>query len=475
MHFDLSWLKRAVPDAQLLQGNLQEPLVFGIDSRTLAAHEMFVALPGAHVDGHDYVKEVVTRGCAGLVIAHEKKDLLNAISPELLKNKIVISVPDTQQALLQMAAAWRAQFSIPIIAITGTVGKTSTKELLAAIMERNGAPFLITQGTQNTALGIALTLLRLREHHAGMIVEAGISQRGEMQRIANIVRPTAALITMVGHGHLAGLGSIVEVAAEKRELFHYLKEDQIGFINGDQPLLTGVGYRHPVIKFGLKTTNQIQARKLVVNSFSLRFGLKIYKDKYDVQIPRNHVGIVNQILAATSVAYHLGVPIQTILDVVQQPPVVPGRFESRPLKTGGIIINDCYNANPESMKAALLAFEHIETTGKKIAVLGDMLELGAETAFWHRQIGRFLRKVPSLNHLILVGTHVQWVKQTAPAGLSVEMAPSWKEALSLLENHLNEQSLVLVKASRSMALDKLVQAIAFDITPPRQQNLVAQS
>lgn len=475
MHFDLPFLKRAIPDAQLIQGNLEGSLTFGIDSRTLAPNELFVALPGARVDGHDYIQDVLARGCAGLVIAHAKKDLLNNIPADLLKNKIIIAVPDTHQALLQLAAAWRTRFTAPVIAITGTVGKTSTKELLAAIMERNGTPYLTTQGNLNYAVPIALALLRLREHHAGMFVEVGINQRGEMERIANMVRPTGALITAVGHGHLAGLGSIVEVAAEKRELFHYLKEDQIGFINGDQPLLTGVGYRHPVIKFGLKTTNQIQARKLVVNSFSLRFGLKIYKDKYDVQISRNHIGIVNQILAAASVAYHLGVPVQTILDVAQQPPVVPGRFESRPLKTGGIIINDCYNANPESMKAALLAFQQIETTGKKIAVLGDMLELGTETAFWHRQIGRFLRKVPSLHHVILVGTHVQWTKQTAPSSLSIEMVPTWQEALTRLEERLNEQTLVLVKGSRGMALYNVVDAVAFDTARARPQNQVAQT
>jgi len=472
MRFNLPFLTRAVPNAQLLQGELGEPLTFSIDSRTTTPDELFVALPGSRVDGHDFIPEVLERGCKGLVIAHDRKDLLKNLSPSLLAHKIIIAVPNTHDALLSLAAHWRAQFSIPVIAITGTVGKTSTKELLAAIMERNGTPYLTTQGTQNTALGIALTMLRLRAHHAGMIVEAGISQRGEMQRIADIVRPTAALITMIGHGHLAGLGSITEVATEKRELFHYLKEDQIAFINGDQELLTHVGYRHPVIKFGLKTTNQIQARKLVVNSFSLRFSLRIYKEKYEVTIPRNHAGIVNQILAATAVAHSLGVPIPTILDVIQQPPVVPGRFESRPLKTGGIIINDCYNANPESMKAALLAFQKIETTGKKIAILGDMLELGTETAFWHRQIGRFLRKVPSLNHLILVGSHVQWIAQTAPAGIKVERVSTWQEALPKLEQHLHEQSLILVKASRGMTLDKIVQAVSFDVAKAKGQREV---
>lgn len=145
----------------------------------------------------------------------------------------------------------------------------------------------------------------------------------------------------------------------------------------------------------------------------------------------------------------------------KEPPLIEGRFEQRSLKNNkGIIINDCYNANPESMKAALLAFQKIETDAKKIAILGDMLELGLNSPFWHRQLGRFLRKVPSLNHVILVGDMMKWTKKTMPLGLTVVHVPNWKDAVELLEQTVDGKSVILVKGSRGMGLNNLVSSVA---------------
>ena len=173
---------------------------------------------------------------------------------------------------------WRllgvTSFTGPVVAITGSIGKTSTKEILAAIMKHHGKECLASTANQNTKFGVALNIMRIRKHHAGAILEAGINARGEMAEIAKLLKPTCAVITGVGHNHLEGLGSIGDIAAEKRAIFKYFSEENIGIINGDQSLLACVGYHHPVVKFGFKTTNQIQARKVQAQSEQLILYLK---------------------------------------------------------------------------------------------------------------------------------------------------------------------------------------------------------
>ena len=205
-----------------------------------------------------------------------------------------------------------------------------------------------------------------------------------------------------------------------------------------------------LIKFKLAKCNQPAA--------DVSFVLKLYKEKFNIVLQHPHEGAVMNSLAATALAYLLNVPSATIIKGIQEPIQVSGRFEEKALASkNGTIIHDCYNANPESMKAALLAFQKIETKAQKIAVLGDMLELGVNAPFWHRQLGRFLRKVPSLKHVILVGNMVQWTYKTVPVGMTVDIVPTWKEAIEKLEGRLAQESVVLVKGSRGIALDNLVQ------------------
>ena len=226
-------------------------------------------------------------------------------------------------------------------------------------------------------------------------------------------------------------------------------------------MLANVGYAHPVIKFGSKTVNQVQARKVHITNTHISFNLKIYKEKFSVIVPHVHESVVFNSLASAAAAHLLGVPHAIIVQAIEKYVVVAGRFEKRALNSKkGILINDCYNANPESMKAALLAFQKIETPAKKIAVLGDMLELGLTSPFWHRQLGRFLRKVPSLKHVILVGNMVKWTKKTVPLGITVEHVADWKEAVEHLNSHLHQEALILVKASNGMGLKNLVNQLA---------------
>jgi len=458
MRFDKSFITKTLPEVSIAFGHFPADATFSIDSRAVKAGDIFVALKGVDHDGHDFVVEAFAKGAAGVIIAESKKAILQKIKG--LETKLVLVVPDPLEALVQLAAAWRSQFHYPVIAITGSVGKTSTKEILAQIMAHAGKKYLASNGNQNTRIGLALNMLRMRADHELAIFEVGISKRGEMAELAYLLRSTSAAITNIGHQHMDGLGSLNDIALEKRDIFKYFTEDSIGIINGDQPILSHVSYQHPVIKFGSKTTNQIQARKMRVAGSHISFVLKIYKKKYAIVLEHPHVGAVFNVLTATAVAHWLGVSDEVIIKAIQKPCVVVGRFEERLVNDNrGTLINDCYNANPESMKAALLAFQQIETKSPKIAILGDMLGLGVNSPFWHRQVGRFLRKVPSLNKVILVGNLVTWVKKTAPIGLRVEVVTSWQEAIQKIETELDTKPAILVKGSRAIGLENLVEAL----------------
>jgi len=460
MRFDEHFLKGVVPESTVLHDNIPDDAQFSIDTRTMRPGEIFIALPGARQDGHNFLQQAVSGGAAGLIIQTERESLLDTFDFEVLKKLFVVTVPDTMQALFRMARAWRAQFKYPVIGVTGSVGKTSTKELIAAIFCKNNTPCIASRSNQNTKIGLALNILRMRSKHEAAVFEMSSSARGEMAQLAELLRPTSGVITTVGHSHMEGIGSLQDIAQEKRMIFKYFTEDSIGVVNGDLPLLADVGYVHPVVKFGSKTINQIQARKIHTSSSGISFVLKIYQEKLNLHIKQPHMGAVFNALAAAAVAHLHGISTAVIAQAITDSIAVPGRFEECKLKGGrGILINDSYNANPESMKASLLAFQQIEKRGQKIAVLADMLELGVNSPFWHRQLGRFLRKVPSLKRVILVGNMVQWTKKTLPAGLPIEHVVDWKQAVDVLKECLSDDSIVFVKGSRGMQLNKLVDEV----------------
>jgi len=459
MHLDEVFLQKVVPEAYLAQGSLNQDVTFSLDSRTIEEGQCFVPVSGEQCDGHTFLEAALDKG-SGTFVARSFESRVPALKKSF-PTKFLIIVDNPELALFKLAAAWRAQFSIPVIGVTGSVGKTSTKLLIATILKAAGKKCFQSFGNQNTLFGVALNIAHLKSDHDVAVFELGISQRGEMGRIVECLQPTTAIITCIGHSHMEGLGSLHDIAVEKRDIFKLFKEDSIGILNGDQPLLSAIGYSHPVIKFGLKTTNQIQARKIKVVDGHISYTLKIYGKRYNVTLPGNHQEYINNILAAVTVAHHLGVDDHIIIEEIQKQLVCERRFQSCPLKGyKGILIDDAYNASPESVKAALLALQRLKTTGKKIVVLGDMLELGGTSSFWHRQIGRFLRKIPSLHHLILVGNQVQWTQKTAPAGLSIELVPSWRDAVERLRGALGDESVVLVKGSNGMHLSNLVNEFA---------------
>lgn len=454
MKLDVSFVRRVLPDAQI-QGVEPEIFTFALDSRQVKPGDIFVALQGLRTDGHLHIQDAVARGATGYFI---NKPFLSSVLSQVQNNAFIVAVDDTHDAFVELARAWRSQCTITFVAITGTMGKTTTKELLASIVGQSGFSYIASFGNQNTLLGASLNLLRITDQTQVAIFEVGISKRTEMKDIVQLLQPTYAAITCIGHQHMDGLGSSLhDIAQEKRVIFSCFNEDNIGVINGDQALLEDIAYAHPVIKFGLKTNNQIQARKINISGEKTSLILKIYDEKFPVVIPSNHRGYIMNVLAASALAYLLKIPAAIIAKAVEKPVVVASRQEKLKIQNNrGILINDCYNANPENVKEALLSLEHTATGKKSIFVFGDMLGLGSEAPFWHRQIGRFLAKIPTLVRVILVGDLVQWTKNAAPRGLTIDHVSNWQQAASILESQLNDDTVVLVKGSLAMNLGSLV-------------------
>jgi len=463
--FDKRFVLSTLPDAKILHDAFPHDSSFSIDSRTLKMGDIFVALAGLHVDGHEFVKQALENGAAGVIINRDRSDVLEDCPRALLQKKLVICVHDTYRALYALAAAWRAQFQYPVVGITGSIGKTSTKEMLAHIVALTGKPYVATYGNYSSLLGLALSMLRMRAEHRVGIFEVGISKRGEMVQAVDMLKPTIAAITFIGHSHSEGLGTLSDICIEKRQIFRHFKPDSIGVINGDQAVLSQVGFTHPVLKFGSKSTNQIQARKIRTANDHTDFILKIYKKKYAVRLNNPHDGAIYHALGAAALGVLLGIDDQLIVQGIGSAAAVDGRFQQLPLVAGnGVIIHDAYNASPESVKAALLAVENIKTDAYKVAVLGDMLELGVDSLFWHRQIGRFLRKAPSIQEVILVGTLMREAQQLMPVGVKCTMVDTVEQALQEIKN-MKRELLVLVKASRGIALDRIVDNLVQKPTP----------
>lgn len=461
MILNKKFIQSVIPSCLLPYKDSADIKEFSVDSRTLKSGDFFVALSGSHHDGHFFVQDAIKNGAVGCMIQQGKEDCLKSIDNAVCKSLCVIVVPDTKKALGELASAWRNQFTYPVACVTGSVGKTTVKNLISLMLDAAGINHLVSKANQNSYIGLCLNILKMSNEHKVAVFECGISRRDEMRKLVEIARPTVGVITNVGHSHMEGLGSLSDIAAEKRALFSLFNEHNIGIVNGDQALLASVGYPHPTVKFGTKTTNQIQARKISVKNGNVSFALKVYNEKASITLNDPHKGMIFNVLAAAACAHILGCSFNSIVKALESYKAETGRFEKISISGAyGTVINDAYNASPESMKEALLALQSYQTDGDKIAVLGDMLELGMHSAFWHRQLGRFLRKVPSLKEVILVGKEVEWTKKTLPVGIKSEHVPTWDVALEKVKQLKNKKQVILVKGSRGMQLDNVVKGLA---------------
>ncbi len=421
---------------------------FSTDSRNLNPGELFIPLRGETFDGHDYFLQAVQRGAAACL----SEEVVAGLPVPVLR------VSDTLKALGDLAAAVRNSFSGPLVGITGSSGKTTTKEMLSTILALTGEG-LKTEGNFNNLIGLPHTLFRIAPQHRWAVLEMGMSARGEIARLAEIARPQTGIITNIGPAHLETLHGIEGVARAKGELFAALPAGGTAIINADDERVAALPVANGVrrLLFGLAAEAQVRADQIVAQGEGVGFRLLLPQGAFPVRLAIAGRHNVHNALAAAAAAHTLGVEPQVIVSGLESFRPYSGRMETVRLSDGALLLEDTYNANPLSMKAALTALDEMGGPGRRIAVLGDMLELGAESPLLHREVGT--AAASHVDFLLLLGDLAADIATGAcSAGMKAERVrrvESHQAALAQLRDIIRPGDRILVKGSRGMRMEKI--------------------
>ncbi len=441
---------------KLLSGN-PESVFSGIstDSRTISGEELFIAIRGENHDGHDFITDAADRGRKGLIISDSKAG--EQICKEWKNRGIVcIRVEDTVQALGALAAFRRKQTGVSVLAITGSNGKTTTRLMTAAILSKYYHT-LSTSGNFNNEIGLPLTLLRLEPGHEWAVVELGMNHPGEIGRLTAICLPDVGVITNIGPAHLEGLGSVDAVARAKGELLAGMSSDTVAVLNADDPACMKLAARctQEIITFGLCEEAQVRALDVKRKGMEISFILEISPEMAEVCLHTPASFMVHDALAAAAAAYGAGLSAKKIAPGLSDFRPAERRMNVFQTQRGIRIIDDTYNANPGSMKAALATLSDLKGKNRGIAVLGDMLELGKQSESLHKEIGMFCADA-GIDRLFLTGTRPEHTAAGAKErGMEQQniFTGSREEIIGHLKEILEPGDWVLIKGSRGMKME----------------------
>ena len=442
-----------------------------IDSREAGPGDLFVAFVGEHTDGHQYVVEAFKRGAVAALVERDvpvetlKYDLRSGStlpSFRSLSLPVVLRVDQTLGALQRLAKWWRSRFKdLRVIGITGSVGKSSTKELIAAVLQQQFT-LLKSEGNFNNEIGLPLTLLQLEAYHQHAVLEMGTYARGEITRLCELAQPVVGVVTMVGPVHLERLGSIEAIAEAKSELPQALPANGVAILNYDDERVRAMAdvTKARVLTYGLDPAADLWADDIVSEGLEgIHFTLHYRREAFHVQVPLLGRHSVHTSLRATAVGLAEGMAWDTILEGLQDRRAAL-RLIAVPGPKGSTILDDTYNASPASMIAALNLLS--ELSGRKIAVLGDMLELGDYEDEGHRLVG--LRTLDVADVLVTVGTlgrlmAIEAIQNGMPRD-RVQMCETNDEAIAYLDRAIQSDDTILVKGSRGLHMEDIVSAFA---------------
>ena len=422
------------------------------DSRSIVADELFVALRGDNFDGHAYVGDVLAKGAAGAVVSQD----FAAAHPHLP----LICVTDTRLALGALAAEWRGRFSIPLLGITGSNGKTTVKEMCAAILHawHGGTPdvVLATVGNLNNDIGLPLTLLRLRASHRAAVIEMGMNHAGELDYLTRLAAPTVALVNNAQRAHLEGLGSVQEVARAKGEIFAGLAAGGIAVFNADDAqaeVWRELSRNRRQVEFGLDTPAGVHGR-CTVHGLGSDLQLETPWGSIEVvlAVPGRHNA--RNACAAAAATLAAGAPPDAVKRGLAGFSGVRGRLQQRTGRAGARVVDDSYNANPDSMRAAIDVLASVP--GTRIFVMGDMGEAGPAAGQFHDEIGGYA-KSHGIDRLLCLGDMSAAAARNFGVGGQHFQRP--EDLVKTLQAELNPQTTVLVKGSRFMRMERIVAAL----------------
>jgi UDP-N-acetylmuramoyl-tripeptide--D-alanyl-D-alanine ligase len=423
-----------------------------IDTRTVTAGALFVALRGETFDGHHFIEQAIVAGALGVVVS----------KPVALPSHImVITVPDTLAALQQMGHAARMAFSGPVIAVTGSNGKTTTKQFIASVLQQHygSSAVLATQGNLNNHIGVPLTLLRLRKTHEVAVIEMGMNHFNEIAMLSELTQPTIAVITNAGPAHLEGVGSIEGVAAAKGEIFNGLRAGGTAILNADDyflPYWQVLSRTYALVTFALNQTADITGA-YEASGATLNLALSPTAAPCAIQLPFAGEHNARNALAAAAVAHVLGVSTHEISVGLECASNLGGRLARRTLANGVTLIDDSYNANPASMRAAAQVL--LAEPGPKIMVIGDMAEIGPRSDGMHQALLADFSRQPFAIVLTL-GERMQ--RAALALAISSDRIVSFTDIDALaseLKARLSPGTAMLVKGSRSMAMERVIEKL----------------
>ncbi len=444
-----------------LISGLEDMAVRGLstDTRKLGVGDIFLALRGENFDGHNFLREAVNAGADGVIVENDtvKSEEFSG------KNFTVITVPSTLKALGDLALWWRREWGKKLIAITGSNGKSTTKEMTASILSKQ-VPTMKTPGNFNNLIGLPLTILSLTSGHNMAVLEMGMNRAGEIGRLTQIANPDIGVITNIAGVHLEGLGDLSGVIKAKAELLEEMHSGTIAILNGDDNAteqLTSV-FQGRVINFGLGKMNSIRAEDIKrTGEHAQSFDIVFDKERVPVSINLPGVHNIMNALAGAAVAHCLSVSSESIVQGLADFKPLKGRFQVIVLNGGIQLIDDTYNANPSSLKAAIQEIKSLTKTGLLVG-LGEMMELGKEASLLHFNAGELVADA-GVKFFVALGKHGQQLIEGAfKGGLAKAqtcLATSHGEMFDMIKANVKEGDTIFLKGSRGMALENVVQAI----------------
>lgn len=420
------------------------------DSREIKAHSLFIPLEGERFDGHSFINGALEAGAAGCITARERE----SYQPD----KFYIKVRSTHRALRDLARYYKSLFPIPFIAVTGSVGKTTTKDMVAAVL---GIRYnvLKTEGNFNNDIGLPLTLMRLERSHEIAVIEMGMDHAGEIDYLSDLVEPDVAIITNIGDAHIENLGSREGIFAAKCEIFAHLKEDGLAVLNGDDEMLSTLRGKLPQKTVLVGSGEGLDYTAYDVDSDGadhISCKVRTPASQFQADIPALGGHMIYPTLTAAAVAEHFGMGADEIMQGIRA--FLPTKMRMNVIRCAGdiVILNDAYNANPQSMRAAAAVLGDARGR-RRVAVVGDMKELGPNSQLFHTAVGGYFAE-QGIERLIAVGDHARFMAEGAQQK-GMEQASFFEtidDAKSALLRELRSGTTILVKASRSMAFEKIV-------------------
>jgi UDP-N-acetylmuramoyl-tripeptide--D-alanyl-D-alanine ligase len=425
------------------------------DTRQLQPGALFVAIRGNARDGHDFLQQAADDGACGAIISDESK-----IPPQLPESFGLILVNDTLRAFQKLAAAYRRTFTFPFIAVTGSNGKTTTKDIIAHVLERKLSVYK-TFKNLNNHLGVPYSLLQLEDRHQAAVLELGMNHAGEIDLLASLVKPQISVITYIGDAHIEYFGSRDKIALAKAELLSHTAPGGLVLLNGDSEYLRKVAhlFKGETLYYSVNGPADIWADNISAEDNGTRFDVRFRSgESFSVFLPLFGKHNVLNALPAVAIARRLGLSDEEIAAALATVRLSAMRFEVIHSQSGAVFINDAYNASPSSMEAAIATFSELFPNRKKVLVLADMFELGADSAVMHAQVGSFANQLRDRFHRLIAIGELSRHLYDAYQGEKLHFASKEAAVEALLPMRTAEFA-ILFKGSRGMKLETLLQQL----------------